>query len=299
MPPTSTPDQDPTSSAHVHPAPSGTCDAHFHVFGPTTRYPMASDSLHGPVNAPVERYLDITRSLGIERFVVVQPSGYGTDNACTLDALRELGTDRARAVVVIDDQSPPGDEVFRQWHALGARSFRVLTHAREPDQALVEPMAAKIRRLERIAVDLGWHLDLLFPGWLTELMLPTLEELSVDFSVAHLGWFPVDAADSKGFKGLLRLASSGERRCWPKLTGFYRLPGAEGLTAASELVDAAIEAAPDRVLWGTDHPHVFFKEGTFAAPQMLAALRTMVSDEGQQRKVLVENPAALYGFGPV
>jgi len=80
----------------------GACDCHTHVFGPAARYPFSPDRAYTPPDASVEQLVALHDSLGIERVVIVQPSPYGTDNSCTLDATRRLG-DRARAVVVVDD----------------------------------------------------------------------------------------------------------------------------------------------------------------------------------------------------
>jgi predicted TIM-barrel fold metal-dependent hydrolase len=87
---------------------SGMTDCHLHIFGPTTRYPYTANRAYTPSEASLASYNALAASLGLERMVIVQPSVYGKDNACTLDMTAAAGKARARAVAVVDDRSPSG-----------------------------------------------------------------------------------------------------------------------------------------------------------------------------------------------
>ncbi|MDB5377451.1 MAG: transcriptional regulator, GntR family/amidohydrolase family protein, partial [Rubritepida sp.] len=92
-----------------HKAPPGSCDSHFHIFGPYGRFPMSASRPYTPPPASIRHYLDMARTLGLDRRVVVQASVYGTDNRVTMDAVARLGRDTARAVVVVDEGFLPAE----------------------------------------------------------------------------------------------------------------------------------------------------------------------------------------------
>ncbi|MGQ0751586.1 MAG: amidohydrolase family protein [Betaproteobacteria bacterium] len=171
------------SSAHeVEPAyraPALSCDSHFHVFGAAERYPYGMDL---PPLAPLTGYLALARHLGFERFVFVQPSAYGRDNACMLEAM----------------------------HAVGAMR-------------------------------------------------------------------------------------SGNGRCWVKLTGVYRMSTAAGFADAAPMARALIEAAPDRIIWGSDYPHLSFA-GKVGSVELFNLLARWAPDERTRHRILVDNPQQLFGF---
>lgn len=202
-------------------APALSCDAHFHVFGPAEHYPYAADLRYTPPYAPLDSYMALARRLGLQRFVFVQPSAYGLDNSCMLDAMRQLGTERCRGIVDIDETTITG-ETLRDWHRLGVRGVRVnVKPILPPTPGLAAQMRPRIRRLAALMHELGWHLDFLTPGWLVRELLPDLRALPIDFSVAHLGLFPArDGPEQPGFQEFLELLRGG--RCWVKLTGTYR-----------------------------------------------------------------------------
>ena len=104
-------------------APAGACDAHFHIFGDTTVYPYQDPKLrYKPPYAPLSEYMKTANRLGFERFVVVQPSAYGRDNSCLVDAMKELGVSKCRAIVDVDDDV--SDTELEKLNALGARGVR-------------------------------------------------------------------------------------------------------------------------------------------------------------------------------
>src|SRR6266702_6104774 len=208
-------------------SPPAGCDCHFHVFGPAGRYPHGSDLRYAPPHAPVENYLALAKKLGIERFVFVQPSAYGRDNRCMLDAMRETGTN-CRGIVDIDENAP--DAELERLDALGVRGVRLNLSPIKPFEAGFAPkLLPRIERLAGRCAEIGWQLDFLTPSWLTSELMPTLGKLSLDFTIAHFGMFPAkDGVEQLGFQALLGLLRSGERYCWVKLTGVYRMSAAAG-----------------------------------------------------------------------
>jgi predicted TIM-barrel fold metal-dependent hydrolase len=147
-------------------APAGSCDAHFHVFGPGERYPYSADLRYKPPLAPLEDYLELARHLNIGRYVFVQPSAYGRDNACMLDALRAVGS-KCRGIVDIDENIP--DAELDRLNGLGVRGVRVnVNPIKPPEPGFSKTMLARIKRLDERCAETGWMLDFLTPGWLTQ-----------------------------------------------------------------------------------------------------------------------------------
>ena len=279
-------------------APALACDAHFHVFGPAERYP------HGGVNevlryvpplAPLSDYLAHAGQLGFERFVFVQPSAYGRDNACMLDAMREIGIARCRGIVDVDENAP--DALLAEMHAVGARGVRINVSPVKPKApGFSATMRPRIARLDARCAELDWRLDFLHPGWLTEELMPVFAKLRCAFTIAHMGMFLAkDGVQQAGFQKLLDLLRHGEGRAWVKLTGAYRMATLPALADAAPMARALIEAAPDRLIWGSDYPHLSFADKV-GSVQLFNLLADWAGDEATQRRILVDNPAALFGF---
>lgn len=288
------------TSMHDHRAPAFTapanaCDSHFHVFGPADRYPYAGDLRYRPPSAPLSDYLALAKTLGIARMVFVQPSAYGRDNRCMLDAMREVGIVLCRGVVDIDDDVD--DESLRAMDAIGVRAVRInVSPVKQREPGFARTMVDRIRRLDARCAALGWHLDFLGPGWLTEELLPTLAELECHHTLAHLGMFLAkDGPTQPGFERLLDLMSRGARRTWVKLTGSYRMSARADFADVTPMARAAIAAAPDRVIWGSDYPHLSFADRV-GSVELFDKLLEWAPAEGDRRRILVENPEALFGF---
>src|SRR5213596_2345437 len=210
-------------------SPPAGCDCHLHVFGPAGRYPYnQADLRYAPPVAPVEVYLALARKLGTERFVFVQPSAYGRDNRCMLDAMREVGTQKCRGIADIDENAP--DTELERLDALGVRGVRINVPPVKPyETGFAVKLLPRIERLRARCAEIGWQLDFLTSGWLTAELMPTLKKLNVDFTIAHFGMFAAkDGVEQPGFQALLGLLRSGERHCWVKLTGVYRMSAAAG-----------------------------------------------------------------------
>lgn len=271
------------------------CDCHFHVFGPAGRYPYGSDLRYAPPLAPLEDFLALARKLGLEHFVFVQPSAYGRDNRCMLDAMHEVGTKNCRGIVDIDENAP--DAELSRLHAAGVRGVRINVSPVKPYEAgFAARMLPRIERFRARFAEIGWQLDFLTPGWLTAELMPTLGKMNIDFTLGHFGLFPAkDGPKQSGFRQLLDLLRHGDGRCWVKLTGAYRMSVAEGFADAAPMAHALMEAAPDRVIWGSDYPHLSFADKV-GSVELFNLLGTWAPDEATRRRILVENPQQLFKF---
>jgi predicted TIM-barrel fold metal-dependent hydrolase len=275
--------------------PSLACDTHFHVFGTPDRYPYQAEELrYAPPVAEIDDYLELAAALGIQRMVLVQPSAYGRDNTCMLDAMQSLDPAVRRGIVDIDENA--NDSEFARLDALGVRGVRINVNPIKPlVPGFSETMRRRIARLDARCSELGWSLDFLLPGWLTAELLPDMKGLRSNFSVAHLGMnLARDGITTAGFTGLVDLLKHGEGRCWVKLTGTYRISTQPGFDDIAPLVQTLSQAAADRLIWGSDYPHLSFAENDTVV--LFNLLARWLPDPALRQKVLVDNPATLYGF---
>jgi len=276
-------------------SPPGGCDAHFHVFGPRERYPFGSDLRYTPPLAPLGQYLKLSGRLGLARCVFVQPSAYGRDNRCMLDAMREVGPANCRGIVDIDEHAP--DAELARLAALGVRGVRINLSPVKPFESGFAPkLMPRIARLAARCAEIGWQLDFLTPGWLTGELMPTLRKLRVDFTLAHFGMFQAkEGVEQPGFRQLLELVRLGERRCWVKLTGVYRMSAAPNFADVAPMARALIQSAPDRLIWGSDYPHLSFADKV-GSVDLWNLLGKWAPDEATRTQILVDNPQRLFGF---
>lgn len=272
--------------------PALACDSHAHVIGPHARYPLSPARVYTPPECDAPTYRRLRETLGIQRAVLVQPSVYGTDNRLLLDALaQEPGTLRGVAVVAED----ASDAMLAQLHTAGVRGLRVNLVDRHDAQG--ELPLDMLRRLATRIAGLGWHLELLMHVDQHAEELQALTALGVPVVLGHFGYQSIGLGpDHQGFAGLLRALASD--RVWVKLTGPYRLTR-EGPPYAECLPYARLlrEAAPHRLLWGTDWPHVMLKGAMPNDAEFVDLLETWLPDAALRQRVLVDNPARLYDFG--
>lgn len=270
------------------------CDCHAHVCGPESRYPYAANRLYTPHDALPSDYRRMLDSLGIERGVLVQPSIYATDNRAMLDALAQDPA-RLRGVAVV-----PWDissQELERLHAAGVRGVR---------QNIVDLKVGKgvlpleqLKTLGRKIKPFGWHVEFLMH--VDE--FPDLDRQLADFPVevvfGHLGYVPTKkSADEPGFKALLRLMKDG--KAWVKMTAPYRLTSDGMLYGDTDkFARALVAAAPERLLWGTDWPHVMFAAAMLDDAKLFELFERWVPDEKARRRILVDNPAQLYNFPPI
>lgn len=223
--------------------------------------------------------------------MLVQPSVYGTDNRVMLRALAQAGSSM-RGVAVVD--SSVSDATLESMHAAGVRGVRVnIVDVKDGAGAL--PIDA-LRALAKRVAPLGWHMEfLLHVDQFPNLDLD-LANFPVDVVFGHLGYMRTDRGiDAGGFQALLRLLADGT--AWVKLTGPYRI---STLAMPHADVDAfalaLVAAAPDRIVWGTDWPHVMVKGAMPNDAEIVDLLSNWLPDEATRHRVLVENPARLYVF---
>ena len=281
--------------------PAGSCDCHAHIFGDPQRFPFWSSRVYTPEPASVEEMRVLHRALHTDRVVVVNPSVYGTDNSCTLDAVKQLGSS-ARAVAVIDDKTPEAalDEMDRA----GVRGIRI--NLETSGQA--DPAVARERfqaGVDRIKGRKHWHIQVYARLSVIEGAVDLIKVAPMPVVFDHFGGAKAALGVAQpGFETLLKLLRSG--KAYVKISGAYRSSTlAPDYPDVMPLAKALIAENPQRVLWGTDWPHPsqvpgrrmevspllqiddgrLFNQLAVWAPE--AALRTMI---------LVENPTKLYGF---
>jgi predicted TIM-barrel fold metal-dependent hydrolase len=265
--------------------PDGACDCHFHVFGPLDRFPYKPDRSFTPSAATVEQYQALMRRLGLSRCVIVQPSVYGTDNACTEAALAALG-DRARGVAVVPADVPEA-EVARLDRA-GFRGVRL---------NLLFKGGTSLDALERLAARLApfrWHIQLLVDGTTLPKLAPRLCALPVPTVIDHMGHMPASlGADHPAFRALIRLL--GEGHTWVKLSGAYRI-SEPPFSGAAPIARALLAGAPTRCVWGTDWPHPAYDGPALDDLALLQLVPAWTGDASTIRRLMVDNPAELYRF---
>lgn len=271
-------------------APPGACDAHVHLFGPAEAYPFAPDAIYRSADATPGDLIALMGRLGLARAVLVQPSAYGRDNRCLLDALA-AHPDRFRGVVVPPDDVTDAD--LDRMHALGVRGVRFVGA-----HGFAGSLGLDRRLIARIA-ERGWHAQFYVEGETLADLRPTLEALPLDVVIDHMGKLDADRGVAHpGFASLLDMLDSG--RVWVKVSGPMRFSKRDRLpyADADAFARALIARRPDRCLWGSDWPHINYNDGVMPNDaDLLDLLLAWAPDPAIRRRILVENPASLYGFG--
>ncbi|OZI62372.1 amidohydrolase family protein [Bordetella genomosp. 11] len=269
-------------------APDGACDCHIHIYE-LERYPLAATATFGPPQASWEDYLRVRQALGLARAVIVQATGYGFDNRCALEALR-LSQGSARMIATLPVDTPMAQ--LRELHEAGVRGVRFMMIPNSGGVMRWEDLEPMARRI----AELGWVINLQLDGRELPDHATLLRALPCPVSIDHNGKFltPVPVSHP-GFKALLGLLDTGN--VWVKLSAPYETSksGPPGYDDVGVLARALATANPDRCLWASNYPH----PGRQDAPDnadMLDMLARWAPDETVRRKILVDNPAALYGF---
>ena len=288
---------DPNTRTPAFVPPRNSCDTHFHVFGPPEQFPFVSTHEYTPPAAPLEHYLKMIAVIGIERAVVVQPSVHGLDNSATLDAIAHA-RDRFRGVGRIDDKTPPSD--LKRLHEGGIRGVRFNLLDRPRGNVQLDVFD---RCVENIAA-LGWSVDLhIDPKNLLD-QEKRIRALPIPVVIDHIARIKPQAGLSQpAFQLLLDLlkgkhvwvkVSGADKICNTQVHSYFGLPFTEVIPFARTVIDAA----PDRVIWGTDWPHSnnFAPGHTPNDGDLVDLLAAFAPDEQTRQKILVDNPAALYGF---
>jgi predicted TIM-barrel fold metal-dependent hydrolase len=261
--------------------PAGACDAHFHVFEPG--YPHVPDPLYTFPDGTVEQYLAMTGALGIERMVLVQPTFYGTDNSLLVNVLRRLGP-CCGGVVRIDDDTT--DAELDAFHEVGVRAIRLDLFARASWPT--GEMISYIRRMAARATPRGWHLQFYTPGAIVRDLLSFLADLEDTFVIDHMGY--MSESDPEFERRLLALLRQGS--CWIKLSGAYRVAKSKPLSSVAPWGRALVAARPDRLIWGSDWPHL--PDGQRDTGEILNLLADWAPTAETRQSILVDGPQRLF-----
>jgi len=228
--------------------PELACDSHVHVFEPA-QFPYAAKRAYTPGQATVAQLLAMHQSLGMSRVVLVQPSVYGTDNACLLHAIERIGKARARGVAVVD-LNTVSDDTLAQLHAGGVRGIRLNLHVNSEagGQAGLAQVQQQVSAAKRLAQWPSWHLQVHASLSVHVALQDTYASLGLPVVLDH---FAGGAADNtEGHAMLLPLLHAMTTHpIYVKLSAAYRMPQGSD---ASALTQAFYQAAPTQVLWGSD-----------------------------------------------
>lgn len=280
--------------------PAGCTDTHRHIFGDLTKYPYAPTSGYRHEPAWVEDMRKLDRTMHVDRRVLIQPSGYGTDNSALLDGLKAFGANVCRGVVAIDDKTP--DTSLDEWDRQGVRGVRA-TLGQTPQEAK-QRLAALASRLKGRA----WHVNTAISK------ISMLEGLQDIFATApvpvvidhYAGATAADGPAQAGFEVLLKLLKSGN--VYVKMSRLHNLSSkAPGYADVEPLARAIVAASHDRLLWGTDWPHAGIRPEGFSRTDISPYFKyddglvfnefaAWVGSPATLKTILVDNPARLYGF---
>lgn len=275
------------------PLPPGACDSHMHIFDP--RFAPSAHWPRTPPVAPVAAYRQLQARLSTTRAVVVTPSTYGTDNACTLDALDQLGND-ARGVAVVGE-GVSADELAH----LAARRVRGLRVNFVSPQSwgttTPDMLATLARKVAEHPACTGWHVQIFAQPEQLIALAPQLHTLPVPLIIDHLGRIdPAEGPAAQAYGVVRGLLDGGNT--WVKLSGAYMRSTVHGPSYADTLPlgQALVQAAPDRLVWGSDWPHTTEAPGTVNDVDLVDLLQAWAGSEAAMDRILVDNPARLYGF---
>lgn len=268
--------------------PPGACDTHAHVIADDpVSWPMVPHRAFEPTPATELMYLDMLRRTGMTRGVLVQVSVYGSDNRYLLHVLGR-NQEMLRGVVVIEADLP--DAELLRMHALGVRGARinVLVSGGVGFDAL-ETLAQRV-------APLGWHIQLFMDVRSLPDMLPRLRKLRCPCVVDHIGHMPARLTPAHpGFQALAHMVA--DHGWWVKLSGAFRISDDHfTYSDVTPMARELIRLAPDRMLWGSDWPHVNLKQNMPDTGVLRNLLPVWAPEPGQRRRILVDNPARLYGF---
>lgn len=273
-------------SAPRLPTPPGACDTHLHIYEPG--YDMRASASHPSQPGTLAHYRLVQKRLGLARAVIVQPSAYGTDNTCTLEAMAKLGSDAARGVAIVDPAAP--DSELERLTRLGIRGVRYHMRGGVLTWETMPAMAARVAAF-------GWHVQLQCESREIAEREAMLAKLPCDLVIDHMGRFDASTpADDKSWRVLMTFLGTG--RCWVKLSGpYYGSKSGPPLYAdKARIAKDLIKAAPERMVWASNWPHPAFKKEFPDEGKLLDTVAEWTMDDSLRKKILVSNPARLYGF---
>ncbi len=282
--------------------PAGACDCHVHIFGPQSRFPLEAKRLYTPAPVSMDDLASLQEALHLERAVVVQASPQGTDNACLLEALSQRPSSTRGIAVVGDDI---GHDALAAMSRVGVRGIRLNLET----YGIEDPVAVGARlkaAAERVA-PLGWHIQLYARASLLAALADLIAGLPCPIVADHFGRVrAADGVDHPDLRVLLALVRTG--KVYVKLSAPHRISDRADYADVEPIAVAFTEAAPERMLWGSDWPHSqvpprsrrsrsgFDPYRTEDDGANLNRLARWIPDPGQLRRILFDNPARLYSF---
>jgi D-galactarolactone isomerase len=265
--------------------PANACDAHFHILD--ARFPTPEAAT--PPGMDVPGYRSLQQRIGTKRGVIVQAKHYRTDNTCLLDAIAQMGGDAVGIAVVHPEVS---DAELARLNAGGVRGLRFsLWNPADTvtTVAMIEPLARRI-------APLGWHVQLHMSGDQIVDTAALITRLPCPIVIDHMGRLPPSQGPAHpAFRVIAGLLEQGQT--WVKLSGAYlnTEAGAPDYPDATRIAQAFVAAAPERLVWGSDWPHITECHKPDDS-HLLDLLTVWAGDEATRHRILVDNPAALYGF---
>lgn len=264
------------------------CDCHFHVFGPSQRYPYSEGRSYTPEDATLGDFFKNLKTNDIERGVIIQPSVYNFDNSATIEALKSK-PEALRAIVVIEDSHD--FEELKEWDKHGVKGVRVNLLFNS------DINSSHVKKLAKLIKPLNWHLQLLINISDYENLYEEFKDIEVDIVFDHMGHFDIKKGiNQKGFVDMLRLLK--ENKAWVKLSGAYRVtnevypPYNDVIPFAKEI----IKANEDRIVWASDWPHPSISIPTPHYDELVDLLNYYTNDENIKNKITSINPQKLYSF---
>lgn len=285
----SIPGPDPDTRSPKFVLPPGACDTHCHVFGPAEQFPFAETRKYTPPDASKDTLAELHGKLGVDRAVIVQASCHGNDNSAMLDAIA-ASNGRYRGVC----NAAPGfsRDYFDELNEGGVRGVRFNFVKHLGGAPNLDAMRSSIDRVSH----LPWHVELHFDARDLLEYEELIDAIPLPIVIDHMGRTPVtDGLDQAPFRQLLEKLRDDDK-IWVKISGVERISAAgPPFRDAAPFAAACIDTAPDRCIWGTDWPHPNVKimpnDG-----DLVDIIPYMTNDPELQQKVLVDNPARLFGF---
>jgi 2-pyrone-4,6-dicarboxylate lactonase len=276
--------------------PAGACDTHTHVFGPFDRFPIAAGGSYLPPNAPPQTHQAMLDGAGLERAVIIQPAPYGTDNRALVEALRAR-PETTRGVAVLSAADPAA--LYPELAEAGVRGLR-FNEMRDPKGGGRYKGSIGLEDYRRMAPAMREH-GLVPHIWakcadLAAELPAAMEEGGQAFVIDHLAGIDVAAGPSDpAFRTVLSLLREG--RIWVKHSLCRNSTDAPGFESQRAFHEALLDANPDQVMWGSDWPFVRMYERSPDVGDLLDVFFAWTADEALRRRILVDNPQRLYGFG--
>ncbi|RQM43954.1 hypothetical protein EHZ19_31395 [Paraburkholderia bannensis] len=283
-----------SSAPPTTPLPRGACDTHAHVFGPYDQFPLADPRPYTPAPAPKEQYFATLDAMGFDRGVLVHGGAHGWDLSAMLDAIASA-PDRLKGVGVV-----PADTEAAELEKLYAAGVRGLRFTEVAGPSATQNFAGRVgldalHRLAPAMRRLGWHAVIWANASVFEAQADTLRQLELPIVIDHLGYFDVSkGVNDPAFKAVLSLVEDGV--AWIKLTAFRNSKRQPELDDVRPFHQALVEANPERLLWGSDWPFLGMNAWRPDPAGLLNLFDQWVDDDALRQRVLVTNPAILYGF---